>query len=130
MGRTFPPQDSFRITIGMFVIGSIISPRIFISTSTNDPPKLVCLLQNIFFHPRIARPDEPFERAKRPLNYRRRTSSMADSNSPPLDPVQQILQIAGGYIVSSALYVITAAGVADQLEKGPRTAAIWQKPPI
>jgi hypothetical protein len=49
---------------------------------------------------------------------------MADStNAAPIDPVQQVLQVAGGYILSGALNVITEAGVPDQLEKGPRTAA-------
>src|SRR5438046_1401057 len=33
MGRTLLPPTSFRITIGMFVTGSIIRPRIFISSS-------------------------------------------------------------------------------------------------
>src|SRR5882724_8769570 len=33
MGSTLLPLTSFRITIGMFVTGSIIRPRIFISSS-------------------------------------------------------------------------------------------------
>src|SRR5579863_4826260 len=33
IGRTCALQTSFKMTIGMFVTGSIISPRIFISTS-------------------------------------------------------------------------------------------------
>src|ERR1051325_4095111 len=33
MGRTAPPLTSLSTTIGRFVLGSIISPRIFISTS-------------------------------------------------------------------------------------------------
>ena len=33
MGRTVSPLMSFRTTIGMLVTGSIMSPRIFISTS-------------------------------------------------------------------------------------------------
>ena len=36
IGRIPLPQASFRITMGMFVIGSIIRPRIFISTSTGS----------------------------------------------------------------------------------------------
>src|SRR5437899_3524156 len=37
IGRTASPPESFRITMGMFVTGSIIKPRIFISTSIPDP---------------------------------------------------------------------------------------------
>src|SRR5437870_2781433 len=33
MGSTLALPESFRMTIGIFVIGSIINPRIFISTS-------------------------------------------------------------------------------------------------
>src|SRR5438270_12691068 len=33
IGRTASPPESFRMTIGMLVTGSIIKPRIFISTS-------------------------------------------------------------------------------------------------
>src|SRR5271169_5512656 len=38
MGRTESPFTSFRMTMGMLVTGSIISPRIFISTSGMVPP--------------------------------------------------------------------------------------------
>lgn len=38
-------------------------------------------------------------------------------------PMQQVLQIATGYIPSSALYVAVELGVADQLVAGPKTTA-------
>src|SRR5215831_15970838 len=38
MGRTVLPFTSFRMTMGMLVTGSIMSPRIFISTSMSPPP--------------------------------------------------------------------------------------------
>src|SRR5271167_2030524 len=38
IGSTLSPPWSFRITMGMLVTGSIISPRIFISTSIMLPP--------------------------------------------------------------------------------------------
>src|SRR5215472_14830266 len=38
MGRTVLPFTSFRMTMGIFVTGSIMSPRIFISTSMSPPP--------------------------------------------------------------------------------------------
>src|SRR5712692_1069030 len=38
IGRTLLPLTSFRITIGIFVTGSIIRPRIFISSSIAPPP--------------------------------------------------------------------------------------------
>src|SRR5579862_8617644 len=47
---------------------------------------------------------------------------MAEQAQGP-DPSQQLLQIAGGYILSSALYVVVNAGVADQLASGPRAVA-------
>src|SRR4051812_48357751 len=40
MGSILLPEASLRITMGMLVMGSIISPRIFISTSTCEPPWL------------------------------------------------------------------------------------------
>ena len=39
------------------------------------------------------------------------------------DPSQQLFQIAGGYILSSALYVVVQAGVADHLGSGPKPVA-------
>jgi hypothetical protein len=39
------------------------------------------------------------------------------------DPVQHLLQIGTGYVLSSALYVIAETGVADHLSAGPKTAA-------
>src|SRR5262245_27430995 len=39
------------------------------------------------------------------------------------DPAQHLMQIAGGYVLSSALYVVTKAGVADHLGSGPRNVA-------
>lgn len=44
-------------------------------------------------------------------------------NTQPVDPAQQVFQIAGGYILSSVLYVVAEAGVADHLAEGPRTSA-------
>src|SRR6266567_4668645 len=43
MGRIEVPPTSFKTTIGMFVTGSIMSPRIFISTSMLPPPSLLLL---------------------------------------------------------------------------------------
>src|SRR5277367_1766773 len=40
------PATSLRITMGMLVTGSIISPRIFISTSMLGPPSLVVSLHH------------------------------------------------------------------------------------
>src|SRR3954449_5562146 len=37
MGSTASPPESFRITMGILVTGSIIKPRIFISTSILGP---------------------------------------------------------------------------------------------
>ena len=39
------------------------------------------------------------------------------------DPVQQLFQVAMGYVLSSALYVVTDAGVADHLGAGPKNVA-------
>src|SRR5215469_3163711 len=44
MGRTVSESDSLRRTMGMWVTGSTISPRIFISTSIVDPPWFVLLV--------------------------------------------------------------------------------------
>src|SRR6516164_9177957 len=41
MGSTVSESDSRRITMGMLVTGSIIRPRIFISTSIVVPPWIV-----------------------------------------------------------------------------------------
>src|SRR4051794_40528528 len=38
-----------------------------------------------------------------------------------LDPVQHLLQLSTGYVVSTALQVVTALGVADHLTAGPKT---------
>src|SRR4051812_42818995 len=48
---------------------------------------------------------------------------MSASNNPAMDPVQHVLQIATGYVLSSALNVVTAAGIPDLLENGPKSAA-------
>jgi hypothetical protein len=49
---------------------------------------------------------------------------MADrADAQPVAPPQLLMQIAGGYVFSSALYVVTHVGVADHLAAGPRTAA-------
>ena len=37
------------------------------------------------------------------------------------NPVQQVMQVAGGYRASSALYVAVALNIADRLADGPRT---------
>jgi hypothetical protein len=44
MGNTVSESDSRRITMGMLVTGSIISPRIFISTSIVVPSRLFAYL--------------------------------------------------------------------------------------
>src|SRR5262245_17986271 len=38
------------------------------------------------------------------------------------NPVQQVMQVATGYIASSALYVAVALKIADHLAGGPKTA--------
>ena len=48
---------------------------------------------------------------------------MADAAPTPNDPVQHLLQVGGGYVRASALYVIAEAGVADHLANGPKTCA-------
>jgi hypothetical protein len=49
---------------------------------------------------------------------------MADnSHASAMDPAQHLLQIAAGYVLSSALQVVTKAGVADELANGPRTTS-------
>jgi len=45
----------------------------------------------------------------------------APSTAP--DPMQQVMQVASGYIASSALYVVAELGLADHLVGGPRSAA-------
>lgn len=40
-----------------------------------------------------------------------------------MNPAQQVLQIATGYMASSALYAAVTLNIADQLASGPRTAA-------
>src|SRR4051812_7614379 len=40
-----------------------------------------------------------------------------------MEPSQQLFQIAGGYMLTAALYVIVDAGVADHLSSGPRSVA-------
>src|SRR5580704_744133 len=42
IGRTAVPCASLSTTMGMFVTGSIISPRIFISTSIESSPDAAC----------------------------------------------------------------------------------------
>ncbi len=44
-----------------------------------------------------------------------------DSGPETLNPVQQIMQVATGYIASSALYVVVALNVADHLSGGAKT---------
>jgi hypothetical protein len=39
------------------------------------------------------------------------------------NPMQHVMQVASGYIASSALYVVAELGIADQLRDGPRSAA-------
>lgn len=46
-----------------------------------------------------------------------------DAKTQPSNPSQHLFQIAGGYILSSALHVVTEAGIADLLSGGPRTTA-------
>src|SRR6266481_9061539 len=50
MGRTASPLLSFKITMGMLVTGSIMSPRIFISTSIVTPGRHIqnCSIQQLF----------------------------------------------------------------------------------
>src|ERR1700682_226681 len=56
MGKTASPLVSFRITMGMLVTGSIISPRIFISTSIVAPGAISdfrlksSLLRSLYHH--------------------------------------------------------------------------------
>src|SRR4051812_10403930 len=45
------------------------------------------------------------------------------SNAPDMDPVQRVLQLSTGYVLSSALHVVTKAGIPDLLENGPRSVA-------
>ena len=47
----------------------------------------------------------------------------ADSVSHAPDPVQHLFQLATGFILSSALYEIVHAGIADHLSSGPKTTA-------
>ena len=44
-----------------------------------------------------------------------------DSGPETLNPVRQIMQVATGYIASSALYVAVALNVADHLSGGAKT---------
>jgi hypothetical protein len=46
---------------------------------------------------------------------------MADAPNPAPDPVQQVFQVATGYVPSTALYLAVQAGIADHLADGPRT---------
>jgi len=46
---------------------------------------------------------------------------MADAPNPAPDPVQQVFQVATGYVPSTALYLAVQAGIADHLAGGPRT---------
>lgn len=39
------------------------------------------------------------------------------------NPMQQVMQVASGYIASSALYVVAELGLADHMVNGPRSAA-------
>ncbi len=48
---------------------------------------------------------------------------MTDGEPHTPDPAQHLMQIGGGYIFSSALHAVAAAGVADELASGPRTCA-------
>jgi hypothetical protein len=51
-------------------------------------------------------------------------SPMSDElNLPAPDPVQHIMQLATGYIVSSVLNVAVKLNIADRLAEGPKTAA-------
>ena len=47
------------------------------------------------------------------------------SNSPDvaaIDPAQHVMQLASGFVMSSAIYVATKLGIADRLAAGPATA--------
>ena len=44
-----------------------------------------------------------------------------------VDPAQHLFQIAGGYVLSTALYVVTKTGVADHLGAGPKTTEALAK---
>lgn len=50
-------------------------------------------------------------------------SDTAERSGGGPDPVQQLFQVAMGYVLSSALYVVTDAGVADHLGAGPKNVA-------
>ena len=45
-----------------------------------------------------------------------------ESTREAVDPVQQVMQVATGYVASSALHVAVALNVADHLATGPKTA--------
>ena len=40
------------------------------------------------------------------------------------DPMQQVMQVASGYIASSALYVVAELGLADHLVDGPKRCPV------
>lgn len=50
-------------------------------------------------------------------------TSTAEHTGEGPDPVQQLFQVATGYVISSALHVVTEAGVADHLGAGPKSVA-------
>lgn len=52
-------------------------------------------------------------------------ANVAEHIGPPPEAVaaQQVLQIAGGYILSAALNVVAKLGIADRLADGPRSSA-------
>jgi len=45
-----------------------------------------------------------------------------ESTREAVDPVQQVMQVATGYVASSALHAAVALNVADHLATGPKTA--------
>jgi hypothetical protein len=47
----------------------------------------------------------------------------AESASHAPDPAQHLFQLATGFVVSSALYEVANAGIADHLSSGPKTTA-------
>src|SRR5262245_14520903 len=53
----------------------------------------------------------------------RSMTEFAEVPGGPPDPGQHLFQVAFGYVLSSALYVVTEAGVADHLGAGPKTVA-------
>src|SRR5579859_7542528 len=76
MGSTAVPLASFRITMGMLVTGSIISPRIFISTSIGPSSNPIESLRTVggSLFPRVVTAGSPINpgarQAVRPgLNY-------------------------------------------------------------